>query len=130
MAAPPLYAHQQADLDFIRAHPRVLNFSDCGTGKTRTAIEAIRARKAEGRTLVVCPKSIMQPAWGTDLKKFAPELTYSLAYANNRAEAFHANTDVVIINHDGVKWIADVLKKRVHLLIGFCLLIIHESTAY
>lgn len=130
MNAPALYAHQQADLEFIRAHPRVLNFSDCGTGKTRTAIEAIRIRKTEGRTLVICPKSIMQPAWGADLRKFAPELKYSLAYADNRAEAFAAETDVVIINHDGVKWLADVLKKRIPILDGFCQCIVDESSGF
>lgn len=130
MIAPPLYAHQQADIEFIKAHPRILNFSDCGTGKTRTAIEAIRARKNEGRTLVVCPKSIMQPAWANDIRKFAPELKYSLAYAEGRAEAFHADTDVVIINHDGVKWLADAIKQRSPLLNNFCQCIIDESTAY
>ena len=61
----PLFQHQIEDIELTLKHPHVLNFSDAGTGKTRTAIEAIRARKHEGRTLVLCPKSIMYPAWGS-----------------------------------------------------------------
>lgn len=126
----PLFQHQQQDLDFILDHPRVLNFSDAGTGKTRTSIEAIKARKNEGRTLVLCPKSIMAPAWGEDLTKFAPELTYSLAYAENRIKAFDAETDVVVMNHDGLLWLQHtVLDVKVPLLNNFCQLIVDESTA-
>jgi SNF2 family DNA or RNA helicase len=127
----PLYQHQIEDVQFILNKPHVLNFSDAGTGKTRTSIEVIRARKAEGRTLVICPKSIMAPAWGDDLKKFAPELTYSLAYAHNRAEAFFSQSDVVITNHDAVTWIDRLItKNRIPILNNFCQLIIDESTAY
>ena len=128
---PPLYQHQVDDLAFILNTPRVLQFSDAGTGKTRTAIEAIQARKNEGRTLVLCPKSIMEPAWAKDLNTFGPEITYSLAYAENRLEAFDANTNVVIMNHDGVTWLHNMVKDRkLPLLNGFCQLIIDESTAH
>lgn len=126
----PLYHHQKADVEFLKQTPHALNLSDCGTGKTRTSIELIRARKHEGRTLIVCPKSIMQPAWGNDLDKFAPELSYSIATATNRAEAFNAQTDIVITNHDAVLWIQKCLDKHIPVLNGFTQLIIDESTAF
>jgi len=131
MYMTPLFQHQAEDLQFILERPRVLQFSDAGTGKTRTAIEAIRARRHEGRTLVICPKSIIGPAWAEDIKRFAPDLTYSLAYAENRAEGFHAETDVVITNHDAMLWIQEcVFGRKIPLLDGFCQLIVDESTAY
>lgn len=127
MPMTPLFQHQEQDLAFILEQPRVLNFSDAGTGKTRTSIEAVKARKGEGRTLVLCPKSIMGPAWGEDIAKFAPELSYSLAYAENRAEAFNARTDVVIMNHDGLLWLETlILDKKTPLLDGFCQIIVDE----
>lgn len=92
--------------------------------------EVTKARKDEGRTLVICPKSIMQAAWAEDLEKFTPELSYSLAYAHNRAEAFFAKTDIVITNHDAVAWIEKTISKRTPILNNFCQLIIDESTAY
>lgn len=130
MTLPPLYQHQVNDIAFIRDKPHVLNFSDCGTGKTRVAIEIIKARQHEGKTLVICPKSIMQPAWAEDLKKFAPELTYSLAFATGRSAAFDAEVDVVITNHDAVKWLELEIRDKKRSLAPFCQLIVDESTAY
>jgi len=132
MLMPPLFQHQVNDIKFILEQPRVLNFSDPGTGKTRTAIEVIKARKTEGRTLVLCPKSIMKPAWGNDLEKFAPELTYSIAYAGtSRETAFNEPTDIVIMNHDGLLWLYEQINtKKKPLLANFCQLIVDESTAY
>ncbi len=126
----PLYQHQKEDLSFLLAHPRACLLNDPGTGKTRTVIEVIKARKHEGRTLVLCPKSIMAPAWGEDLKKFAPELRYTLAYAEKRTESFFSPSDIVIMNHDGITWLEKVLKKNPTFLNGFCQLIIDESTAF
>ena len=56
--------------------------------------------------LVLCPKSIMLASWGVDIEKFT-NLSYSLAIApeKKRLEAFDTNTDVVMLNHDGVVWL-------------------------
>ena len=52
----PLFAHQTAGaLRIAAAMPTYLGF-DMGIGKTRTFIEAVKARKAE-RVLVICPAS-------------------------------------------------------------------------
>lgn len=122
----PMYAHQQACCDFWLAHPKMLNFSDAGSGKTRATLEAIKRRNTGHRTLVLAPLSILQPAWGDDIEKWTPELTYSVAYCNNRAKAFAEDTQVVITNHDAVKW----LVKNEKILDGFDTLVIDESTAY
>lgn len=123
---PPLYKHQKDDVNFILSRNIVANFSDPGTGKTRTALEAINARAKEGRTLIICPKSIMEPAWGNDIKKFTPHLTYNLAYAEKRLNAFTMPSDIVIMNHDGVAWLA----KNLPALASFTQLFVDESTAY
>lgn len=68
----------------------------------------------------------MQSAWAADIEKFTPQLSYSLAYAEQRAEAFALKTDVVIINIDGVKWLLDNPK----VLKGFDHLVIDEITGY
>lgn len=126
MTIPALYEHQKKDIQFILSNPIVANLSDPGTGKTRIALEVIRIRRNEGRTLVICPKSIMQPAWGNDIEKFTPELTYNIAYSTNRVEAFTTPSDIVITNHDAVT----ALVKNTHLLNNFVQLFIDESTAY
>lgn len=126
---PPMFKHQQAFHDFWLDNPRVLNFSDAGSGKTRATLEAINTRKIQGlaqRTLVLGPLSILQPAWGNDIDKWTPNLTYSVAYAKNRAQAFAEDTDIVITNHDAVKW----LEQNPQVLVGFDTLVVDESTAF
>lgn len=123
---PPLFAHQQDTVEFLLATPRALCFSDAGTGKTRAVIETIRARKHEGRTLIIAPKSILDPAWGNDIRKFAPELTYAIATASNRAQAFAADVSVVITNPDATTWMVN----NPGCLDNFMQLVIDESTAF
>lgn len=104
----PLFDHQAAAIERMLEQPRMLDASDAGTGKTRTAIEVIRQRAVaqSGQTLVLAPKSILEAAWANDLDKFAPELSYVVAYAKNRAEAFdNDSARVIITNHDAVKWL-------------------------
>ena len=74
----------------------------------------------------MCPTTLMASAWAADIEKFAPELSYSLAYANQRDEAFAMQTDVVIINTDGVKWLLQNSK----LLYAFDHLVVDEITAF
>lgn len=56
--------HQQQSIEslvrIIRTHGAALDASDCGTGKTLTAIEVMRHLQLP--TLVTCPK-IVRPAW-------------------------------------------------------------------
>lgn len=121
------FEHQKVTTDFIVKNKRVLITSDPGTGKTRSVIDAFLKRGyGEGRMLVLAPLSILEASWGDDIKKFAPQLTYSVAYAKNRMKAFDEETDIVITNHDAVKWIA----KNIGYLQTFDTLCIDEFTAF
>lgn len=131
------WPHQRATLAFDLEHPRAFDLSDAGTGKTVAKLVGFSIRKARGeakRMLVLCPKTLMRSAWGEDCEKFTPELTISYAFADCREEAFDMNTDVVVLNHDGVKAmlnkskdISAEWKKR---LSTFTDLVIDEFNAY
>ena len=103
--------HQNVSLKFMATRKQVFDMSDPGTGKTLVQIMdfAKQHKKDSKSMLVVCPKSLMRAAWANDIKKFAPHLRVSLAYAKNRAEALSADADVFVINVVGVK---DVLKYK------------------
>jgi SNF2 family DNA or RNA helicase len=126
---PPLFKHQEDTVDFFLRTPRVLCFSDAGTGKTRSVIESIKARKHLGKTLILAPKSILEPAWGNDIRKFGEGLTYSIARASNRKAGFDADVDVVITNFDAVQWLFDEVKKKGRKLDMFYKIVIDESTS-
>lgn len=118
------FEHQSATTAHILANPRVLITSDPGTGKTRSVLDALTKRGA--RTLVLAPLSILEASWADDIEKFTPELSYAVAYAKNREKAFSGCEDIVITNHDAVKW----LLKHQTALKGFDTLVIDEFTAY
>jgi SNF2 family DNA or RNA helicase len=119
------FDHQVKTTNFLLKTPRALITSDPGTGKTRSVIDAYAQRK-EGRMLVLAPLSILSASWGDDIKKFQPKLTYVVAYAKNREAAFKSKSDIVITNHDAVKWIA----KNEKLIQGFDTICIDEFTAF
>ena len=119
------FEHQATTTQFILDNPRVLITSDPGTGKTRSVLDAY-AQRCEGKLLVLAPLSILAASWGDDCSKFQPGLKYAVAYARNRAEAFKADGDIVITNHDAVKW----LMKNKQYLEGFDTLCIDEFTAF
>lgn len=119
------FEHQATTTQFILDNPRVLITSDPGTGKTRSVLDAY-AQRREGKLLVLAPLSILAASWGDDCAKFQPGLTYSVAYARNRVEAFKSDADIVITNHDAVKW----LLKNKQYLDGFDTLCIDEFTAF
>jgi len=103
--------------------------SDPGTGKTTSHLLILNDaynRGETGRTLVVCPKTLMRSAWGNEIDAYFPGLSYAIADAAHREEAFAYDTPVVITNIDAAVPIA----KNPKLLRGFDKLIIDESTAF
>ena len=119
------FSHQAKTTQFILNNKRCLITSDPGTGKTRSVLDAYAQRK-QGKMLVLAPLSILQASWGDDIEKFQPKLTYSIAFAKNREAAFSSDADIVITNHDAVKWII----KNVRVLNKFDTLCIDEFTAF
>lgn len=132
---PPYYENQLETLEFIRSRVdagegRVLDASDPGTGKTRPAIGAFAERRKRGgkKALVLAPKSILQPAWGDDIGKFFPGISYICAYASNRAKAFEMDVDMYITNHDAATWLIKNLPPSYW--DDFDTIIVDESTAF
>lgn len=124
------YAHQLSMAAFAANNDLVLNTSDPGTGKTRGTLMGFEERhkrlKAK-RLLVVAPLSILRPSWGDDIERFT-HFTYGIAVqpAKKRLHAFTSGADIVMINHDGVNWLA----KNLELLEDFTDLVIDEFTAF
>ncbi len=122
-----LFTHQEQAAAFWVEVPRGFNTSDPGTGKTISSLEGYK-RSLEGRLLVIAPLSILQPSWGNDIEKFLTGFTYSIAHGSpkKRTEAFTGGSDIVITNHDAVKWIV----KDLSLLDGFSHVVIDEFTCF
>lgn len=112
MNIPAPYDHQREIAAVKASHPRVMDGSDPGTGKSRSTLDAFSAMKEAGtadRMLVFAPLSILRPSWEADCRKFTPHLTTSVVTAKEKFKALPPAemADVYITNHDAIKWLAD-----------------------
>ncbi|CAM3558980.1 DEAD/DEAH box helicase [Parendozoicomonas haliclonae] len=124
-----LFNHQEATAQFLVDHASAFVTNDCGTGKTISVIEAFN-RLREGRMLVLAPLSILENAWGADVRKyneaFGGNLKVAIAHGSKdkRERAFKSNADIVAMNYEGCNWLVD----NCELLDGFDTVVMDEST--
>jgi len=124
------FNHQKETASFLTLHQKAFCFSEQGTGKTASVIWATDYLMNIGkikRVLVICPLSIMKPAWQQDLFKFAMHRSCGVAYGNaaTRRKVIQSDFEFVVINFDGV----GVVKKDI-IEGGFDLIVVDEANAY
>ena len=129
-AYPPMQ-HQKETASFFTLHKRAFCFNEQGTGKTAASIWAADYLMTIGvvrRVLIVCPLSIMQASWQSDLFKCAVHRSVGIAHGdrNKRKEIIKSNAEFVVINYDGVEVVVDDIKANGK----FDLVIIDEANAY
>lgn len=110
-------SHQTEAVRFITSNPdSVFNMSGCGTGKTAMHIiaysELLRRGSGDEKMIVLAPKSLLDAAWAEDLQKFAPWLSFSVARAGKRREAFEQDANVYITNVDAAADVAEMAKSK------------------
>ena len=104
-------------------------FTTGNTGKTMAAAWAADYLMTKGkvnRVLVVCPVSIMETAWRSDLFKTVMHRTVAIAQGTRtqRQNVIKGDYEFVIINFDGVKVVTPELQAG-----GFDLIIVDEASA-
>ena len=67
----PLYPHQPAAIEYLRANDKAMLTDDMGLGKT---VEAVMAAPSDTAMLVICPASL-KSNWERELKIWRPDLT-------------------------------------------------------
>lgn len=131
---PGLYRpfdHQKVTASFLTLHRRAFCFNEQGTGKTSSVIWAADYLMKLGlirRVLVLCPLSIMQAAWESDLFKFAMHRTCAIAHSyskEKRIAAIKSEAEFVICNFDGLDIVKEAVAKG-----DFDLIVVDEANAY
>lgn len=93
-----LYRHQKEAIEFaVRNRGSCALFHDPGLGKTRTCLEIFkRYRQTDPnlRLFVVCPLSLVNSAWGEDIKRFTE---FSHGYLK---EIKGVLPDIVLVNYE------------------------------
>lgn len=123
------FDHQRTTAAFLTTHPRCLVLSEAGTGKTSAAAWAADYLMTQGqisKVLIVCPVSIMDTAWRSDLFKTVMHRTVAIASGSRdkRIQIINGDYDFTIINFDGVKVVRKELEEA-----DFDLVIVDEATA-
>ncbi len=129
-------AHQENTARFWAENQRIYDHSDPGTGKTISALLGWSmiselGWQSPGRLLVLAPLSTLGPAWVADIKTlFSGTVTVAIAHGSPtlRKRAFESSADIVLINHDGVKWLAQ--QSNLGYLSEFIAIVGDEFTAY
>lgn len=97
-------------------------FADTGTGKTLMGLELA---KHYGKTLILCPLSVIETAWIDDCKKFYPSLRITNCWGNSRQSrinSFASDSDIYVMNYESYKILKNYILKG-----NFQCVIIDES---
>lgn len=124
------FNHQITTAAFAASNKRCYILNEMGTGKSMSVGWAADYLMTHGfikKALILCPLSIMESAWQSDLFKSVMHRTVGIAYGSRevRAKVIQGNYDFVIMNHDGIKLMQDEL-----IAAKFDLVIIDELTAF
>ena len=98
-------------------------FLDTGCGKSVCGLEIA---KHIGKTLVLCPLSVIETAWIDDCHKFYPDLKIINCHGNSKQERInklHTDSDVYVMNYESFK----ILKNEI-LNSNFECMIVDESS--
>lgn len=99
----PLFNHQSKAVDFLMKRGSGAIFYEMGLGKTRVGIEYFSKRlrtEFSLKLLVICPLSLIEPAWGADIKEFSG-LNYWNCHDKGIPKGQHLkDAEVLIINYE------------------------------
>ena len=98
-------------------------FLDTGCGKTVCGLEIANQI---GKTLVLCPLSIIETAWIDDCKKFYPDKKIVNCWGNSKKEridALHENADIYVMNYESFK----ILKNEIRDMDFECMIVDESS---
>ena len=125
-------AHQIETAAFLTLNKRAFVFSEPGTGKTLSALWAadyLMKRGEVRRCLILCPLSIMQSAWLSDMNNSIIHRSAIVAHhaqATRRIEMIQQGYEFVITNYEGLNLIAEEVNSNGK----FDLVIVDEANAY
>lgn len=101
-------------------------FADTGTGKTVISLEIA---KHLGKTLVLCPLSVIETAWIDDCHSFYPDLKIINCWGNSkkeRLELLNTEADIYVMNYESFKILKNEIIKN-HNKYNFQCMIVDES---
>lgn len=115
-AFPPFHA-QRETVEFFSFNPRAFCLNGMGSGKTMSTLWAFDYLRSQGkvkRMIVSAPLSTLERTWADEVFKHFPHLECSVLHGSRdkRLKLLQQPADIYLVNHHGMKIIADALKTR------------------
>jgi SNF2 family DNA or RNA helicase len=126
------FEHQITTTEFFTLNPRAICLNDMGLGKTLSSLWAADYLMQKGilnKCIIVSPLSTMDSVWANEIRMhFMFTRTCAVIHGSRerRLKLLATDADFYIINHDGLKVIADELRKRTDINLW----IIDEAAVY
>ena len=130
------HSYQQDAVDHIIENPNAGLFLPMGLGKTASTLSAIRKLKHEGeidRVLIIAPIRVAYLVWPLEVKKWAnfENLSVEVCHGKNRAKALNSDSDIVVINPEGLQWLARYMGSKAFTFKGKkWMLVVDESSNF
>lgn len=126
-----VFDHQYATADFLTMHPRCFVLNEQGTSKTASSIWAADYLMSLGRVkrvLIAGKLSTLDHVWRDEIFDVAMHRTALVLHADaeKRRQLLAQPVDFYITNHDGLKILADDIKRRKDI----DLIIVDEASAF
>jgi len=127
------FIHQKTTSEFLTLNTRAFVLNGMGSGKTVSVLWAFDYLKKLGlvkRMLVISPLSTLERAWGDEIFRHFPELTFAVLHGDRakRHQLLATDFDIYIINHDGFK--NDQTVKLLNAREGLDLVVIDEVASF
>ena len=126
-----VFDHQIATAEFATFHQRLFILNEMGTSKTASALWAadyMMGTHHVGKCIIVSPLSTLELVWADEIFQCLMHRSCVVLHGSRekRFQLLDSDADFYIINHDGLKIIADELKNRKDIN----LIIVDEAAAY
>ena len=127
------FAHQKTTSEFLTLNTRAFCLNGMGSGKTVSVLWAFDYLKKLGlvkRMLVISPLSTLERAWGDEIFRHFPELTFAVLHGNRakRHKLLANDFDIYVINHDGIN--NDDTVKLLNARDGLDLIVVDELASF
>lgn len=134
MSVELMRRYQKEATVFSINNPASYQALDMGLGKTLIAItwsaNVMRMHKNVVGTLVIAPLRTIYSTWPDEIKKWRPNMTYTVLHGPNKSANLREDVDFYLINYDGLKWFFDEVRRyfKIHGKLPFKALILDEGS--
>lgn len=102
----PLHKYQEKVVNWMVGQSEGYLAIDMGLGKSRCVLEYLK-RRDYPRALIVAPLQVALTTWPNEIKKWTPEVSYSVLHGINKFQALKKPYQISIINYEGLQWLFD-----------------------